>query len=692
MCKSHFFSRLPKLIGLFFFFYLNIAVSSVICAKKPMTPEDLIKVKAVGDPQVSPDGKWVVFSVTSQDAETNKSKTKLYIVSLSGGKPRRITSGSGSDHSPRWSPDGKKLAFVSTRGDDGSQLWVLPFKKGGEAKKITKVPTGVSSPMWRPDGKRLAFVSRVFPQCRDEVCNKKILEERKKSGVKAEIFDSLMYRHWNHWRHGRVKHILDVSADGGTARDLTPGKADAPPAALGSGHDFHYSPDGKKLAYTTNTSKVVATSTNNDIYLVDADGGAPKQVTKSPANDNSPHFSPDGRYLAFRAMERPGYESDRYRLIVINRKTGARRVLTSTFDRPVGEIAWSPDSKQVYFTVPDRGYFPVYSVSVNGGKVKTVLDKVTVRYLRVSPSGRSLVFVGQANDSPTEVYRYDLVGRKKARLTGFNTWLTEKRDMGKLESFWFKGASGARVHAFLLWPPESSVKKGKKIPVINLIHGGPQGMFGDSFHPRWNIQMFAAPGYAVLMVNFHGSVGYGQAFTDSIQGDWGGKPYEDVMKGTEAVVKKYPRLDGSRVAAAGASYGGYMVNWIGGHTDRFKCLLSHAGVFDLRSMYGATEELWFPEWEYKGTPWGKTTKSQYERFSPSYYVKNWVTPTLVIHGQHDYRVPVTQGMQLFTSLQRRNVPSRFLYFPDEDHFVQKPKNRLLWWKTVYEWFARYLKQ
>lgn len=665
--------------------------SAAVAAKKPMTAADLVKVDAVRDPRISPDGKWVVYSVSSQDAKTNKSRTKLFVVPLLGGKARQLTRGPGSDFSPRWSPDGKKLAFVSTRGGKGTQLWMLPFKKGGEAHPVTQVATGVSSPIWRPDGKRLAFVSKVFPQCRTQACNEKELKKRKASGIKAEIFDSLLYRHWNHWRHGRVKHILDVSACGGKSRDLTPGKADAPPVALGSSHDFHYSPDGKQLAFTKNTDTFIATSTNNDVFVMGAEGGKPKRITKSRANDNSPHYSPDGRYLAFRAMKRPRFEADRYRLVLLDRKTGRRRVLTENFDRPVGEMAWSPDSKTLYFTAPDRGYYPIFSVGVAGGKVKTVVKKAMVRYLRVNDDGGSLVYVDQANDSPPEVYRYDLTAGRRSRLTEHNTWLSKTREMGRLESFWFKGAAGERVHAFLLWPPPSTMKPGKKVPVINLIHGGPQGMFGDSFHPRWNVQMFAAPGYAVLMINFHGSVGYGQAFTDSITGDWGGKPYKDVMMGLKAALKKHPRLDRGRVGAAGASYGGYMVNWIGGHNNRYKCLVSHAGVFDLTSKYGATEELWFPEWELKGPPWGKSRESQYRKFSPSTYVKNWKTPTLVIHGQHDYRVPVTQGMQLFTALQRLGVPSRFLYYPDEDHFVQKPKNRLLWWKTVYNWFARYLK-
>ena len=688
------FSNFRRLRSVVFFVpgICLLLLSFAAQAKKPMSAEDLVKVRAVQDPRISPDGKWVVFTVTSQDAEKNESESRLFVAPMSGGEARRITSSDGSEHSPRWSPDGTRLAFISTRGGHGSQLWIMNFRGGGEAQKVTSVATGVSSPVWRPDGERLAFVSRVFPECKDEKCNERILEERKKSGIQAEIYDGLLYRHWNHWRHGRVKHILDVDAKGGISRDLTPGSIDAPPLALGSAHDFHYSPDGKELAYVMNTDKMVAISTNNDVFIMNADGSKSRRITKNRANDNSPHFSPDGRYLAYRAMQRPGYESDRYRIILLDRKTGSRRVLTQTFDRSIGEMAWSPDSTRIFFTAADRGYYPVFSVPVKGGSIETVLDKVTARNLQVSPDGRTLVFVGQAADSPNEIYRYDLAGRRKTRLTEFNTWLAETRDMGKLDSFWFKGAGGARVHAFLLWPPESSVKAGKKIPLVNLIHGGPQGMFGDSFHPRWNVQMFAAPGYAVLMVNFHGSVGYGQAFTDSIQGDWGGKPYQDVMRGMEAALKKYPRLDGSRVAAAGASYGGYLVNWIGGQTDRFNCLISHAGVYDLVSMYGATEELWFTEWEFKGTPWGKTRESQYQHFSPSYHVQNWVTPTLVIHGQHDYRVPVTQGMQLFTALQRRKIPSRFLYFPDEDHFVQKPKNRLLWWNTVYDWFERYLKK
>jgi dipeptidyl aminopeptidase/acylaminoacyl peptidase len=670
------------------------ASASADSGPQVLTAKDLVRVKSVSDPRVSPDGKWVAFTVSTQDIETNSGDSHIYVVSTSGGKVRKITGGDGSERYPRWSPDGKSLAFVSTRHEGRSQLYVLPFRRGGEAKRITNVLTGASSPVWSPDGKKLVYVSRVYPKCRTQECNRKEFLARKNSQVKAEIYDSLLYRHWNHWRHGRVKHLLEVPASGGESRDITPGPHDVPPIALGSSQDFAFSPDGEKLCFVKNTDKLVAASTNNDLFVMPAAGGNPKKITPNRANDTMPVYSPNGRYLAYRAMKRPGYESDRRRIVILDLETNRRRVITEKFDRSVSEMVWSRDSSKIYFTAADRGYVPIFSVPASGGTVETVLDEVMVRSLSLTPDGRSLVFTSQSNDAPAEVFRYELATKELDQLTKLNAELMKSRKLGKMKSFWFKGAGDERVHAFLLMPPKPTQPEdeNKKIPLVMLIHGGPQGMFGDSFHPRWNSQLFAAPGYAVLMINFHGSVGYGQAFTDSIRGDWGGKPYVDIMRGLRAALKKFPRLDERRVGAAGASYGGYMINWIGTHTDRYRCLISHAGVYDLTSMYGATEELWFPEWEYRGPPWGPTKKSQYQRFSPSNYVQAWKTPTLVIHGQHDYRVPVTQGMQLFTALQRRKVPSRFLYFPDENHFIQKPKNRLLWWKTVHGWFSRYLKR
>ncbi len=654
-----------------------------------MSARDLVAVKLPLDPRISPDGKWVLFGLKVSDAKANRNRVALYVVPTTGGKARRLTRSKGSDFSGRWSPKGDKILFISTR-NGSPQLFVLPFAQGGEARQVTHIETGVTGPVWSPDGKWALAVSDLFRGCKTLDCSIKRHKAKKASLVKALVTDHLLYRHWDTWRNNKVSQVLRIDLPNGKPHILTPENRDVPPLALGSSHDYVVSPDGREVAFVMNTDRIVAASTNNDVFLVKSTGGRPRRITTSHANQNGPAYSPDGRYLAYLAMVRPGYESDRQRIVVVDRKTGRKRTLLGRFDRSVAEFVWSPDGKTIYFTADDRGYVPVFSVPLAGGPVKTLISKVHARGLTISRDGRFLVFRSEAANRPQELYRFDLVGRRLTQLTHFNNWLRDTRAFGKLESFWFKGARGDRVQAFLLWPAPQCRKPGR-IPVVHMIHGGPQGMLGDDFHPRWNAALFAAPGYAVLMVNFHGSTGYGQAFTDSIRGDWGGKPYRDIMLGLQAALRRHRNLDPRRVCAAGASYGGYMIDWIGGHTKRFKCLITHDGVYNLESMYGATEELWFPEWEYHGLPWGRSKQSQYRRWSPHNYVQNWKTPTLIVHGQHDFRVPVTQGMQLFTALKRLGVTARFLYFPDETHFVQKPLNRLLWWNQVHGWFARFLK-
>ncbi|MFQ6084209.1 MAG: prolyl oligopeptidase family serine peptidase [Candidatus Aminicenantia bacterium] len=674
-----------KRVILFSVIILISALPILSSGTHPITFDDFIKIKRISDPQISPDGKTIAFVITEMNKEENTSNSDIWLISNEGNLLRKLTSSPQADYRPRWSPNGKKIAFISTR-NGSPQVWMINLK-GGEAYQVTDISTGATGVIWSSDGKYLAFVSEVYPDCQNEECNKKREEEKKKNKVQAKVFDSLFFRHWNRWRDEKRSHLFIIPIEGGEARDLTPGKYDCPPIALGSAQDYTFSPDSQEICLVMNTDPMVAISTNNDLFTVPIIGGELKRITTNKATDNSPHYSPDGQYIAYRAMDRPGFEADKYSLMLYDRQTEQISNLTEDFDRSIGNIVWSPDSKYIYFSCQEKAYRPIYRISLKDKKIKKIIDKMTIRSFFLTPDRKNLIFEKEAINQPTEIFSYGLKKKNLKQITQVNKELLAQVEMNPLEEFWFEGAEGDMVHGLMLKPP--FFDPSKKYPMVMLIHGGPQGAWEDEFHYRWNAQMFASPGYVVIMINFHGSTGYGQAFTDSISGDWGGKPFEDLMTGLTHVLAKYNFLDPNLKAAAGASYGGYMINWIAGHTDRFKCLISHAGVFDLRSKYGSTEELWFPEWEFKGTPW--SNPEMYEKFSPSSYVQNFKTPCLVIHGQNDFRVPVTQGFQMFTSLQRMGVPSKLVYFPDETHFVQKPQNAELWWKIVHDWLAKYLK-
>jgi len=653
--------------------------------KRPIRFEDFFGFARVSDPQISPDGSRIAFTVTRFDIEANRSNSDLWIVPTDGSAPPRpLTTDPKGDSSARWSPDGSTLAFVSTR-DGTPQIWLLPLT-GGEPRRLTSLSTGASGPVWSPDGKHLLFTSSVWPDCANDDEARKRAEEA--AEVPARIADGLLYRHWNEWRDGKVSHLFLVAVEDGAARDLTPGTRDVPPISLGGDPDYAFAPDGSEICFVANPDPVVAVSTNNDLFVYPLPDGPARRITTNPGNDNSPRYSPDGRWIAYRSMERAGFEADRNRLRLLDRTRGETVELSEGMEYSVDDVLWSPDSSTIYFTAPWHGRAGIYAIPAAGGPVRELVTEHTNRSPDLARDGSTLVFVQERIDAPAEIFRMALPEGKPAPATGMNDARLAGLDLQPLRDFWFEGAGGHLVHGLLVTPPDFSPDR--KVPLVYLIHGGPQGAWGDEFHYRWNAQMFAAPGYAVAMVNFHGSEGYGQDFTDAVSGDWGGKPYEDLMKGLDYLGKTYPFLDMDRVAGAGASYGGYMVNWILGQegSRRFRCLVSHAGVYNLESMYGATEELWFPEWEFRGTPW--ENEATYERWSPHKYASRFRTPTLVVVGELDFRVPYTEGLQLFTALQRQGVPSRLLVFPDEDHFVRKPKNARLWWQTVYGWLADHL--
>jgi dipeptidyl aminopeptidase/acylaminoacyl peptidase len=670
------------------FLALLFMVSSVYASSaKPISFDEFIRIRRVSDPQISPNGELIAFVITEMDKNRNTSNSDIWVIPAAGGQARRLTSDPKADFNPRWSPDGKKIAFISTRGG-ASQVWMID-PKGGEAYQVTTISTGASGVVWSPTGKHLAFVSSVYPDCLDDECNKERDKKKEESLVKAQIFDGLLFRHWNSWQEEKRSHLFVIASEGGKPVDVTPGDYDTPPIALEGSQDYAFSPDGKNICFVRNIDPEFKLSlgTNNDIFLTSPEGGKIIQLTKNKANDNSPSYSPDGRFIAYKAMSRPGFEADKYSLIVYDQKGQEMINLSENADLSVDDMLWSPDSSSIYFTYEEKGRISLSQISLKDKKMEKILEGYYISSPCLSPDGKKMFFLKQACNCPADIYSFDLKTKKMEQLTAVNSELLSKLEMNPAEEFWFNGAGKEKVHGFLVKPP--FFEPSKKYPLVMLIHGGPQGAWSDDFHYRWNAQMFASPGYVVAMVNFHGSTGYGQLFTDSISGDWGGKPFEDIMLGLNYILSNYNFIDKGRLGAAGASYGGYMIDWIEGHSDRFKCLVSHSGVFDLRSMYGATDELWFPEWDLRGTPW--SNKGLYEKWSPSSYVENFKTPCLVIHSQNDFRVPVTQGFQLFTSLQRKGVASRMLYFPDETHFVQKPQNAELWWKTVLEWLDKYLK-
>jgi dipeptidyl aminopeptidase/acylaminoacyl peptidase len=646
---------------------------------KAIAFDDFIRVQRLTDPQLSPDGTQIAFVVTVMDKAANKGLSDIWLVPARGGEPRRLTSSPASDTTPRWSPDGRTIAFISTRSGS-PQVWTID-PSGGEAVQRSQVSTGAAGVVWAPAGGRLAFASSVFPDLVGDAANKKRLEEMESSKVKGRIYDHLLYRQWNTWWDGTRSHVLVMPADGGEAVDVTPGDYDTPPIDLGGPQDYVFSPDGSEIAFVRNTDPALrlALGTNNDVFLVPSGGGEIKRVTTNKADDNSPRYSPDGRFLAYLAMSRPGFEADKRSVMLYDRRAGTIVDLTGGLDYSAGDLFWSPDGSLIYFEAEDRGRSAIFRVNPATKAIERVLDGHTVGSVSISPDGGTLYFLMQAMDKPNDVWSFDLGTKSLNQVTRMNAALLAGLDLRPAEEFVYAGAGGDKVHGFLLKPP--SFDAAKKYPLLMLIHGGPQGAFGDDFHYRWNAEMFAAGGYVTAMVNFHGSTGYGQAFTDSITGDWGGKPYEDILKAVAYLRKTYPFIDPHKLGAAGASYGGYMIDWLEGHTDIFDCLVSHDGVFDLRSEWGATDELWFPEWEFKGTPWT----------SPEMSVPKFKTPLLVVHSARDYRVPLDQGLQLFTSLQRMGVPSKLLFFPDEDHFISKPLNAELWWRTIHEWLAAYLK-
>ena len=649
------------------------------------TVEDLLKVRRVADPQISPDGKQVAFTIGDVNFDGNRVVNQIYVTSLEGGGVKQLTTGDASSSAPRWSPDGKKIAYTT-----GSQVWVMD-RDGDNKEQVTKISTGAASPVWSPDGKWIAFTSDVYPDCNNDDCNKKRDQQGESSKVKAHIVTRLLYKHWDEWRDLKRTHVFVVSSKGGTARDLTSGDFDSPPYAAATGVDFAFSPDSTEIAYLRNPEKVEAISTNSDIFVMPITGGTPKNITiRNRGYDAGPIYTRDGKYILYRSQATAGFEADRWRLMSYNRASGAIVELTRGFDQQVDEIVLSPDGKSIYFTAGDRGKSPIFRIPFEGGVPQKIVPNVFASSLRISPDGKALVFASSSMAAPSEIYTSNVDGTGLTALTSVNAQLMSRANLKAAEEVEWTGALGKKIHGFIVKP--TNFDPSKKYPLVVLIHGGPQSAWNDNWGYRWNPQVFANAGYVVFAPNPRGSTGYGQQFVNEISGDWGGKVFVDLMNGVADVLRRSPFIDRNRIGAAGASYGGYMVNWILGHNNdprfRFRVLVSHDGVYNLESMYATTEELWFPEWEFKGTPW--TNPAMYSRWSPHKFVQNFNTPILIIHGELDYRVPIGEGMQLFTAVQRKGIDSKLLIFPDEGHWVLKPQNSQLWFHTVLDWLDKYL--
>jgi len=707
----------------FFFTLLGLITilgmtATVATAARPMQVDDLFKFLRVSDAQISPDGFWIAYVVTKVDLDANKSSSNLWLADVAGkNPPKRLTSTDKKDRHPRWSPDGKRILFESSRSGE-NQLWTIDIR-GGEARQITNLATEASGAIWSADGKNIAFVSAVYPEFaklpfkESDAANKKKMDEIKASPIKAKVFTKLFYRHWDSYVEDKRQHLFVLPFDNnGTEgfaepRDVTPGDRDAFPTSstFSSGDDFTFSPDGKYLVFSAVPEKDEAWSTNMDLCRVSINNTSDKweNLTKENlAADSAPMFSPDGNYLAYRAQKRPGFEADKWEIMIVEtNQEGTFKSKPVSFtgalktDVSVNEFTWAGKDK-ILFTADHLGKVALFQIlPLEDVKAAALIKNQMSGYnsgISASADGAKIAFLNASMASPPEVFagNADLRLSKPINISKVNETLLTELELPKPESVTLPGAGDTPTQMWILKPP--GFDPSKKWPVAFLVHGGPQGAWEDGWSYRWNPQAWAARGYVVALPNPRGSTGFGQKYVDEISGDWGGKCYEDLMKAAD-YVEKLPYVDKDRIGSAGASFGGYMMNWFSVKTSRFKCLISHCGVYNFESMYTTTEEIWFDEWEHSGPPWGKGGRESYEKFSPHRFAENlakFKTPMLIIHNDLDFRVPISEGTQIFTALQRQGVPSRFVNFPDEGHWVLKPKNSQFWYKEVFTWLEKYV--
>jgi dipeptidyl aminopeptidase/acylaminoacyl peptidase len=655
---------------------------SLQAQKRAFTLDDYYKIKSVKDPQFSPDGKQVAFYVTEYNLHEGESKSEIYIINSDGSNLRQMTYTTKSDYQARWSPDGKSLLFLSTR-ENGTQVWMMPVD-GGEPHQLTDISTSVEDFRCTPDGKHFLFSSQVFPECGDsDDCNKKIDDNTSEGPVHAHMADHLLYRHWNFWKDGKRTHTFIYDIDQKSYLDLTPGDYDSPTFTLGGGRGYVISPDGKEVCYVSNHDVNEYETTNKDLWLVPAGGGEAVNITdENEAYDSEPTYSPDGRYIAYAMQKIPTYESDLIRLAVYDRQTKQKTVLTEGFDNWVNQFKWAPDSRSIYFLADVQGNLPLYNIDIRTKQIKQVIEAETIDYFTLSPDGKTIIICRRSVGEPHELWRLDADGKNLKRITFFNEQLEKEVDFRPAEQMWIPSPTGKKIHTFVVKP--HNFDPNKKYPLILNVHGGPQSQWTDGLRGDW--QVYPGSGYVVAFPNPHGSTGYGQEFTAEISEDWGGKVYQDVMAVTDSLAK-IPWIDEKRMGAMGWSYGGYMMMWLEGHTDRFKAIASMMGVYNLTSFYGTTEELWFPQWDLGGTPWDSDL---YQKWSPHLFVKNFKTPCLVITGEKDFRVNFTESLQFFTDLQKMGVPSRLIVFENDGHWPSFVKSMPLYYNAHLDWFHKYL--
>ncbi|MDH4386723.1 MAG: S9 family peptidase [Caulobacter sp.] len=666
---------------------------TVSAEAKPFTAKTLVTLDRVSDPRVSPDGRWAVYGLRSMDYEANKASNALWLIDLNDRSipPQRLDASDGGITSARWSRDSKAVYFLSSRVAGINQVFRLDLSNR-TVTQATFLPIDVESFVLSPDGKGLAVSYSGYPDCPSLDCDLERRNTPAPDKSTGQVYTKLFIRHWDSWADGQRNRLgfvrLDDKGVGGQVIPLTTGfDGDVPSKPFGDDSEYAFTPDSSAVVFSARLAgRTEAWSTNFDLWRVSLDGqGLTNLTAANKAWDTGPVFSPDGKFMAYRAMKRPGFEADRWQVVLKNLNTGVVRELAADWDRSADSLAWSADSRTVFVTAQDVGQVRIFSMDIGTGEVKARTTEGHVSAFSLTPKG--MVFARDTLAGPAQIYVQEWNTEAPARvLTDHNKAVMAEADLGAYEQFRFPGWNGETVYGYLVKP--ANFDPARKYPVAFLIHGGPQGSFGNLFHYRWNAQTYASAGYAVVMIDFHGSTGYGQAFTDAISQHWGDRPQEDLEKGWDHVLKTYSFLDGGRACALGGSYGGYMVNWIAGNWKRpWKCLVNHDGIFDTRFMGYSTEELWFTEWENGGTPFRQP--GNYERFNPVNHVQDWTVPMLVIQGGKDFRVPAEQGIATFTALQRKGVESRFLYFPDENHWVLKAQNSVQWHNEVLGWLDRW---
>jgi len=659
----------------------------VLAEMKPLDLQTFWKLKRIRDVSFSNSTNSILYQTIQYNLKNNSSNHTLLIHKLTTNQHKKIKIKHGIS-SFQFSSDGDKIFYISNQ--KGKSILFEKFITEDQSRQIFQFPTEINNFKINDQQKIACFTARLWYGAHTLDQSNQNLQDHRKNSITAIEITKLPYKLWNEWVNDFQEHLFILDLETQKIIDITPYANYVPPLDLGSHDDLAISSGGKLIAYVTNPDQNLANSTNNQVYIYDRDSKITKCISQTEAVENQPRFSPCQKFLSFKGMKRPGFEADQYGLYLYELNNNKIINLTDSFQRSITDYLWSADSKTIYFTVKDFGRVKIYSLDVNSRKINCIIDQHVNKLIDISSDGKNLFFKQQSADLPDEIFKINLMTKEIKQITFQNKEILSHLEMNSIEDFTFKSYDQTEVHGLLLKPP--FFDKEKKYPMIFLIHGGPQGAWEDEFHYRWNYQLFASRGNVVAAVNFRGSRGYGQAFCDAVSGNWGDGPYRDLIAGLDYLVENFSFIDTSKISAAGASYGGYMINWIAvnNQATRFKSLVSHAGVFDLFSKYGTTEELWFPEWEFKGDPY--YYPELYEKFSPSKKAKNLQknqVPMLITHGEHDYRVPINQAMQLFTALQRFNVPSKFIYFPDEDHFVRKPQNSVYWWNQVLDWIDHY---